>query len=64
MRGEGGTFTRKLKGPPSPLNNFGFPLSPPLQRYSESSVMAMGMVMTERMVDRLTSSAPKEASVL
>ena len=35
-----------------------------LQRYSDSRVMATGMVMTERMVDRLTSRAPKGASVL
>ena len=41
------------------------PLSPTsLRRYSESRVMATGMVMTERTVDRLTSRAPKGASVL
>ena len=41
------------------------PLSPiSLRRYSESRVMATGMVMTERTVDRLTSRAPKGASVL
>lgn len=28
LRGEGGTFTRELKVPPSPLNNSGLPLSP------------------------------------
>ena len=64
MRGEGGTFTRELKVPPSPLKKR-LPLSPRIpSRYSESSVMATGMVMTERMVDRLTSRAPKGASVL
>ena len=62
--GEGGTFAREPKVPPSPLKN-PVPLSPiSLRRYSESRVMATGMVMTERTVDRLTSRAPKGASVL
>ena len=53
-----------LSPAPKPSKN-PVPLSPAsLRRYSESRVMATGMVMTERTVDRLTSRAPKGASVL